>query len=233
MPQRIQDAARTRNETRQVQGLADNLDLRMGERGGAFACESLRIYGSARTCPTSWPIAASQPGISSSTFSSHSAGQLWWWSAILLRFNWIFFVGQKQQQTRQQQQQRQHDKHNKGQTAGVAGGQQDIRGCPPPFQESGNEGNNEMKFTNKRQPTIVFIAFCRCGCCECAAIVSFGFLAAVVSFCPAFCGSCCQTTPNNIIPAYCRRWLLIKTPSTCCSSSCSSRWSCSWNLMEI
>lgn len=94
---------------------------------------------------------------------------------------------------------------------------------PPPFQESGNEGNNEMKFTNKRQPTIVFIAFCRCGCCECAAIVSFGFLAAVVSFCPAFCGSCCQTTPNNIIPAYCRRWLLIKTPSTCCSSSCSSR----------
>lgn len=135
MPQRIQDAARTRNETRQVQGLADNLDLRMGERGGAFACESLRIYGSARTCPTSWPIAASQPGISSSTFSSHSAGQLWWWSAILLRFNWIFFVGQKQQQTRQQQQQRQHDKHNKGQTAGVAGGQQDIRGCPPPFRK--------------------------------------------------------------------------------------------------
>lgn len=55
-----------------------------------FACEATGIYGSARDTPhQSRPWSWSSWG---------STGQLWWWSAILLRFNWIFFVGQQQQQ---------------------------------------------------------------------------------------------------------------------------------------
>jgi len=123
-------------------------------------------------------------------------------------------VAQKQQHRQQQE----HDKYNKGPNSR---NRRELGswGFPLPFRQSGNEGNNEMKFTNKRQPTIVFIAFCRCRCrrlllrmrCNCVVCLP---PPAVMSFCPFFTQELrCQTTttPNNIIPAYCqRRWFFNK-----------------------